>query len=358
MKIKLHYTWIPVLVLITALVTLRFAEDYSLFYRILLGASVSLLFLATLAFREYILNILAFRKETWVKKMTLFAFGGVYQESADRYYATHPPLLYLSRYLSNFLLAAVFYGLYATFIDAGILALAGVAQWLSYIYFLFFLLHFIPIYPLDGGEILRLIIWRKTRDYYRATWVSSCIGWGAGLFLIFAGVMLLIITWQWVIDLMVVLLGWMIQVAAGYTRTQIKIHTVLKTIKAEDVMTRECPVASRKVNIRRLIRDYILINGCHYILVVDDGKLSGILTLKQIKSALRKRRNEVTAGDIMTPCERIRTAYRQQTANALYEDMYQRGIEYIPVLEENNVIGVVTMSALMNLVKIRSGFGI
>ncbi len=170
--------------------------------------------------------------------------------------------------------------------------------------------------------------------------------------------MLLIITQQWVIDLLIVLLGWMIQIAAGYTRTQIKIHTALKTIKAEDVMTREYPVTSRQVNIRLLIREHILMSGWQYVLVVDDDKLKGILTLKQIKSALRKRQNEATIGDIMTPYDQIRTAYRQQMANALYEDMYQRSIEYVPVLEENNVIGVVTMSALMNLVKIRSGFGI
>jgi predicted transcriptional regulator/Zn-dependent protease len=358
LSIKVHYTWIPMLILITALVTLQFAEDYSLFQRMLLGAGVSLLFLATLTFREFILGILAFRKETWVKKITLFAFGGVYQESADRYYATHPPLLYLSRFLFNFLLTAIFYGLYATFVDAGILAIAGIAQWLSYIYFMLFLVHFIPIYPLDGGEVLRLILWKKFGDYYRATWIAGRVGWAAGLILIFTGVLLLIITRQWAIDLLIVLLGGMIQIAAGYTRTLIKIHMTLKTVKAEDIMTRDYPVMSRQVNVRRLIREYILVTGRQYILVVDDGKLKGVLTLNQIKSALRKRQNEATIGDIMTPYEQIRTTYRQQSASVLYEDMYQRSIQYIPVLEENKVIGVVTMSALMNLVKIHSGFGI
>jgi signal-transduction protein with cAMP-binding, CBS, and nucleotidyltransferase domain len=60
----------------------------------------------------------------------------------------------------------------------------------------------------------------------------------------------------------------------------------------------------------------------------------------------------------MIPYDQIRTAYRRQAADELYEDMYQRNLEYIPVLEENRIIGVVTMSALLNLVKIRSGFGI
>jgi predicted transcriptional regulator len=42
----------------------------------------------------------------------------------------------------------------------------------------------------------------------------------------------------------------------------------------------------------------------------------------------------------------------------IYEEMYQWEIEYIPVLEDEKVIGVVTRQALMNLVDIRSGFGI
>jgi predicted transcriptional regulator/Zn-dependent protease len=357
-RIKLHYSWIPVLIFITAVVTLRFAEDYSLFLRILFGAGVSILYLILLALRELLLGLIAFRRETWIKKMTLFAFGGVYKESADRYFSTHPPLLYFSKYLSSFLLAAIFYGLYATFIDAGIYGLAGAAQFLSYIFSLLLIIHLIPVYPLDAGEILRLILWRKTRDYYRATRIFSLAGWVSGLILIFSGVMLLIITRQWTIDLLIILLGWMIQVAAGYTRRQIKIYTVLKKIRAEDVMSGEFPVITKEISIRQTIREYILKTGYHYVLVSDGGKLSGILTLKQIKIALRKKQSEASVNAYMISYDQIRTAYRRQAADELYEDMYQRNLEYIPVLEENRIIGVVTMSALLNLVKIRSGFGV
>jgi CBS domain-containing protein len=344
--------------LITGVVTPQFAEEYPLLLRIFFGFVVSSLFFGILALREYLLGMIAFRKETWVKKMTLFVFGGVYQDSADKFYATHPPLLYLSRYLSNFLLAAIFYGLYATFIDAGIYGLAGIAELLAYIFSIFFLVHFIPVYPLDGGEILRLIIWRKSRDYYLATRIVSLMGWVAGLLFVFAGVMLLILTRQWAIDTLIVLLGLTIAIAAGYTRRQMNIYEVLKTIKAEDVMDREFPTVTEQFTIRRVIRELILKNGCHYVLVVDGPRLTGLLTLKQIKTALRKRKAEAPVGDFMTPYEQIRIAYRHQAANEIYGDMYQRYIEYIPVLEDTNIIGVVTMSALINLAKVRAGFGI
>ncbi len=358
MRIKVHYTWIAVFILITAVVTPQFAEEYSLLLRIFFGVAVSAVFFGILVLREYLLGMIAFRKETWVKKMTLFLFGGVYQDSADKFYATHPPLLYFSRYLSNFLLAAIFYGLYATFVDAGIFGLAGVAELLAYIFTIFFLVHFIPVYPLDGGEILRLIIFRKTRDYYRATRIVSLMGWAAGLLFVFAGVMLLILTRQWAIDTLIVLLGLTVTIAAGHTRRQMNTYEILKAIKAEDVMDGEFPQVPENFSIRQVIREIILKNGCHYVLVVDGARLMGILTLKQIKAALRKRKAEAPVSDFMTPYEQIRIAYKHQAANELYGDMYQRNIEYIPVLEDTNVIGVVTLSALINLAKVRAGFGI
>lgn len=358
MRIKIHYTWIAVFILITAVVTPQFAEEYPLLLRILFGVMVSALFFGILALREYILGMVAFRKETWVKKMTLFVFGGVYQDSADKFYATHPPLLYVSRYLSNFLLAAIFYGLYATFVDAGIFGLAGVAELLAYIFFIFFLVHFIPVYPLDGGEILRLIIWRKSRDYYLATRIVSLMGWAAGLLFIFVGVMLLIITRQWAIDTLIVLLGLTIAIAAGHTRRQMNTYEILKTIKAEDVMDAKFPRITEDYTIRQVIREIMLKKGYSYVLVVDEARLIGIITIKQVKAALRKRQAEAPASDFMTPYNQMRIAYRHQAANELYGDMYQRDIEYIPVLEDNNVIGVVTMPALINLAKVRAGFGI
>jgi CBS domain-containing protein len=293
LRIKLHYTWIPVSILITSIAALQFVEEYSLFLRIFFGVVVSLLFFILLAIREYIFGKVAYSKQPWMKKMTLFAFGGVFQESSDRYYSTHPPLLYFSRYLFNFLLAAIFYGLYATFVDAGIFALAGIAEWLSYIFFVFFLVHFLPVYPLDGGEILRLIIWRKTRDYYRAPSVAGLMGWIAGLLMIFAGVMLLIITRQWAIDLLIILLGFTIQIAAGSIRRQMSIHAVLKTVKAEDVMSMDFPVVTEQVTIRRVMRELVLLSGSHFVLIVDRGRLQGLLTLKQIKTALRKEKRNL-----------------------------------------------------------------
>jgi Zn-dependent protease len=358
MRIRVHYSWILVFALVTAVVTTQFSEHYPLWQRITLGLVVSVLLLAAVTIRELVLSTAALRIETPIQKITVFAFGGVYQESKDRIVSAHLPLLYSARFLSNLVIAVIFYGLYATFINAGNLMMAVVAQWLTYIYSLLFLLHFVPAFPLDGGQILRMVLWKSTGDYYKATRIASLIGWAVGLFSMFAGVLVFIVTQQWTITLMLIIIGWIIQIAAGSTRRKIKTLIVLQGIRTQDIMTREYPIMPRQVNIVQLVREHILVKGWPYIIVVDGTQLKGILTMSRIKSVPWRRWNKTTIGDIMTPSDQLRTAHPLQTADTLFEEMDQRKLDYIPVLEADHIIGVVTREALMSLVKIRAGFGV
>jgi len=349
---------VAVLILVTAFVTVQFAENYSFSQRVILGVIVAVLFLGSLALREFILHLAAYNKEKPTRKITLFGFGGVSWENSDNAVSARLPLLYIARFLSNLVIAAVFYGLYATFINAENLTIAGIAQWLAYFFFLVFLLNLIPAFPLDGGAILRLILWKSTGDYYKATRIASLVGWATGLFLIFAGVMFFLVTRQWAISLVIGGLGWSLQIAAGDTRRQVDTHMVLRNIKAQDIMSKEFPVITKQANIRQLIREHILVNGWRYVMVVNDGKLSGILTLKQIKSVPARRWNDLTVGDIMIPTDETKIARPGQTADTLYEEMNRWSIDYMPVVEEAKVTGVVTRSALMDLVQTRAAFGV
>jgi Zn-dependent protease len=358
LNFRIHYTWILVITLVTFIVTTQFSENFPLLTRIILGMVTALLFLAAVAVREQVLIAASLRKTVPVSKTTLYVFGGVYPENKNEISTSHLRLRFLARFLVNLIIAAIFYGLYATFIVAGNLMLAGVTQWLAYIYFLLFLLHFIPAFPLDGGQILRLIIWKSTANYYKATHISSLIGWLFGLFLIFAGVLVFILTQEWIISPVIVIVGWIIEIAAGNSRQEMEVYMRLQTIKAEDVMTREYPVMPQQVSIGKLVREHILIKGWPYLLVVEGNRLKGILTLKQVKSVPWERWNDTTLGDVMTPYDQISTSDLKKSADILFEEVSRRGVDYIPVLEGDNVVGVVNRATLTGLIKTRSGFGV
>ncbi len=356
LSFRFHYTWVFVYGLITAIVVTQFPENYSLLEKIILGAVVFLLFLVMTVVRELVLSTAVLRTETPINRITLFAFGAIYHENKDRVLTTHLPLLYLIRFLSHLVIAVIFWGLYATFVNSGNSTMAGVVQWLAYIYILLFLVHFLPAFPLDGGEILRMLLWRSTGDFYKATHAASLIGLAAGLLMVFAGVLVGILTRQLYFAMVIVLMGWIIQIAAGYTRREMKLHLALQSITIEDIMTAEYPVLPGEITIGQLVREHILRKGWRYVIVAEGGQFKGLLTLDRVKKLPVKVYDKMKIGEAMTPAAQLRTVTPQQMADTILDDIYHRGINYVPVMENGSISGVVTRDAMMNLVGIRAGF--
>lgn len=358
MKIRIHYSWIAVFALVTLIVTTQFAEIYPLSERIIFGLIVSVLFLAATILREFILSLAAFQGKSTARTLTLFAFGGVFQENRDIIDSTQRPLLYAARFLSNLVFTGVFYGLYATFTNTNSLIMAGIAQWLTFIYFLVLLLHFLPAFPLDAGKILRMVLWRSSGDYYKSTYTATSIGWTTGLFLMFFGVLIFIITQQWLISVVTLFTGWLIFAAAGNTRRKVKTLVQLQGIKAKDIISKDYPVMGQKVNIGELLKEHILVKGWPYILVVEGTKLKGILTMSQINAVPYKRWSKTTIGDIMTPADKMKIVSPEDSAATILEEMDLRHIDYLPVMDGEKIDGVAARTTLSCLVKIRAGLGV
>jgi len=358
LSFKIHYSWLAVIALVTAVVTTQFSEDYPLLQRLALGLVVSVCFMLASVMREFILSLAVFRRGNPIRKMTLFPFGGVYREKHERAPANYLVLQFTARFLSNLVMAALFYGVYASFINAGNNVLAGVFQWLAYIFAVLFLLHILPAYPLDGGDILRMILWRNGGDYYRATHLASIAGWASGLLMVFTGGLLFIITRLWLASLLIIVLGWVILMAAGAIRRLSGYQIVLRHVRAEQLMQRDFPYLSPDIDISRLVRDYVLSRGWLYIIIVNEGRFAGLLTRRSIRSLALKRWNETTAGQIMTPAGRVFTCPADQTADVLLDEMYQSNVEYVPVEEDQRVVGVVTLTAIKNLIRVRAEFGL
>ena len=355
-RLRVHFTWIFVIALVTVIVTTQFSEDYQLKQKIILGLVVSLTFLALAALRELIIGLAVSQPQKSSWKMTLYAFGGVYLQNREHFEPAHLPLLYFARLFSNLVIAAVFYGLFATFVNGGHESAAALAQWLTYIYFLVFLLNLLPAYPMDGGQFLRLWIWKARGDYYKATRITSFIGLVLGLLLIFAGGLLFIITRLWTFSLLMVVAGWIVQNAAGAVRRQVKLNILLQPVRAGDIMRRDYPVQSGQLTIRLLIKEYILKKGWSFLVVEDAGRYIGLLTTAQFQKIPFKIWNSATLDKVMFPAEGVPNVSPDQTADVVFEEMLRTGIDCVPVMENGKVAGVVTRRDLQDLVKVRSHF--
>ena len=357
LRLRIHLSWSLGVVLITATVVTQFPVAYPFWQRIILGLAASFLFLVALSVRETVLSSLAISRGIPVKRVTLFIFGGVFRVAKED---THPiieVLLAATGLLLNLVIAGVFYGIHSLLVNTGSVLVDGLVLWLAYMYFLLAIFHFIPVFPLDGGRFLRLVLWRVTGDYDRATRITSWGGEIIGLLIIAYGLLLLILSRQWFNGLALVFIGWVLQIAAIHSRRQATLRGALQGLTARDVLARDYPIISPELNLGQLVRDCILVTGQRHFVVAEGVKLEGIVTIRSIKSVPRERWESTPVGEIMTPASGLKTVQAEQPASTLLAQMDELGVDYLPVLEGDSVIGIVIQDNLMHLVRTRTELG-
>lgn len=223
-RIRLHYTWFAAIILIAAAVVTQFSEAYPLWQRIILGIAASLLFFTAISIREFVLSFMAVIKGVPVKSVTLFIFGGVSQITKESTSPSFEMLAAVVGLLSNLIIAGIFYVAYIILAHTGSIIIDVLVQWLAFIYFMLALFHFIPGFPLDGGRVLRALLWKATGNYEQVTRIASWTGWGIGLIFTIGGILLLIITHQWFVGILLAFPGLVLQNAATHSRRQAEKH--------------------------------------------------------------------------------------------------------------------------------------
>ncbi len=220
-RLRLHYTWFATIVLITAAVVTQFSMAYPILYRVMLGITASLIFFMVIVIREFVLSLVAMSKGIPVKSITLFLFGGVHQIGEE---ATHPALellLAAAGMLFNLIIAGIFYMLYFVLERTNNVTVDVLMQWLAFICFMLALFHFVPGLPLDGGRVLRAVLWKATNNYQRVTRITSWVGWGIGVALTIGGILVMIFTQQWFAGVLLAFPGLVLQNAATHSRRQV-----------------------------------------------------------------------------------------------------------------------------------------
>ena len=353
-RLRFHYTWSVAFALITAAVVTQFPESYPIWYRIILGIVASLTFLVAVGVREVALGALAIRRGIRVKRVTLFVFGGTSQLTEENASPIIELLTAAAGLLTTLVIAGVFYMVNLVLLKTGSFLAAGLTQWLYFIIFMLFQLHLLPCFPLDGGKILRALIWRATSNYERATRIASWAGWGISLLFIIGGILELTITREWFVGPLLLLMGWVLLSAAVQSHRQAAMRAALQGTTAQQIMTREYSIISQQLSLSQLVQDYVLVTGQYYFVVADDVKLQGIVTMNNIKQIPKKRWRSTTIDKIMTPASKLKTAHPRQSAASLLEQMDELDTSQMPVVEKGNLMGIVSRNSLLRLVKTRA----
>lgn len=357
--IGLHASWFVVFGLVTwSLASGYFPTEYpnlSPLEHWLLGAVTSLLFFGSVLAHELGHAFLALREQIPVRGITLFVFGGVAQIGREPRTPGAEFRIAIAGPIVSFGLSVLFGALWL--LDQAIPYLAAPSLWLARINLILAVFNLIPGFPLDGGRVLRALVWKVTGSFHRATQAAAFMGQLVAFGFIGWGV-LTIFTGNFFNGLWLAFIGWFLQNAAAASYAQANLQQSLRSVTVSHVMTRECPIVPVQLPLQHLVDEHVLVGGRRCFLVADDGRLRGMLSLRDVSAVPRENWGQTTTGEVMIPMERLAWVRPNTELLAALQTMDDANVAQVPVVEAGQIVGMLSREHVLHYIRARAELGL
>lgn len=358
-QIGLHYSWLLIAVLIALSLAGQFAATNPGWTTTLvwsLAIVTTLLFFATIVIHELSHAAIAKARGLPVHSITLFALGGVAQIEKEASDARTEFWMGIAGPITSaiigtiFLSAAIFLGWSPA--PASQSPLATMLGWLGVINIALAVFNMIPGFPLDGGRVLRAIVWWITGNPAKAIRVATGVGqfvaFGfivVGLFRFFNG--------AGFAGLWLTFIGWFLLDAARSSYAQFEVTNQLSNVRVSDVMTRDWATVDADTRLQTFVDDYLLRSGQRCFIVLENGQPEGMITAHEVKEIARERWPQLTVADAMLPLTKLHSIKLTASLTDALELMSREDVNQLPVMSGGHLDGIVSRGHIVRLLQTR-----
>jgi CBS domain-containing protein len=233
----------------------------------------------------------------------------------------------------------------------------AITYWLGYINLALGVFNLIPGFPLDGGRVFRSLLWWRSHNLKSATRIASITGRVIGFLFIFGGVYL-VFTPYWFNGIWLALIGWFLESAASNSYRQLLLQDMFRGHTASEVMSRDCILIPPDMTLAKLVNENILTSGRRCFPVIAGSKAVGLMTLHNIRAVPQDRWNSETVQNTMTPLDQLKWVRPDDELTTVFRLLTENDVNQAPVVQDGQIVGMVTRENLLNFVSIRSGLGI
>jgi len=362
-EVGLHYSWFLIAMLITMSLAAQFQASHSEW-----GASViwalalltAIFFFAALLAHELSHALVARAHGLTTRAITLFALGGVAQIEKEPEDAKTEFLVGIVGPASSAVIGVA--SLAVAFLLGWRIGatpetpLRAMFVWLGYINLMLAAFNMIPGFPLDGGRILRAVIWLSTKDGTRSTRLAARTGQTVALLFIALGI-IQFFTGAGFGGLWIAFIGWFLLQAATASYTSVTLNSTLQGVHVSDVMTTQCTSVDGNMNVHEFVEDYLLRTGQRCFVVERNGEVQGLVTPHEVKELERPRWPYTTLYDVMRPLDQLHTVSPATPIMEALETMGRDDVNQLPVVSGSHLEGVITRANVLQFLQTRAELG-
>jgi Zn-dependent protease/CBS domain-containing protein len=312
-----------------------------------MGVAGALLLFASLLLHEVSHALMARRFGLSIKGITLFIFGGVAELRDEPPTPQAEFLVAVAGPVASLVIAAAAFGFWGVARAAGWpVAVVGVAQVVATLNAFLVVFNAIPAFPLDGGRMLRSLLWRWKGDLRWATRVTSGIGsfFGAAL-IVLGGVRLF--TGDVVGGIWMALIGLFVRSAARMSYQQLLLRRAFEGEPVRRFMLADPVVVPRQISVAELVEEYVYRHHHKMFPVVDGDRLVGCVTTRDVKALPREEWERQTVGAIAVRPSAENSVGPETDALQALALMSKTGLSRLLVVEGDRLLGILALKDLL-----------
>ncbi|MFP4145600.1 MAG: M50 family metallopeptidase [Phycisphaeraceae bacterium] len=288
-----------------------------------------------------------------MRGITLFIFGGVAEMSDEPPSAKTEFLVAVAGPIVSILIGAVLGGIW--FLGKEMtwpLTVTAVVGYVSVINFVLVGFNIIPAFPLDGGRVLRSIIWQASGKLEKATRITSAIGSGFA-FVLMGMAILFLITGNLIAALWWFLIGLFLRGAAQGSYQRLILRRALEGEPVHKFMNDRPVTVPPDATIDRVVHDYLYRYHFKMLPVVEGEQLQGCLLMSQVKQVPREQWEQTRVADVVRGCEPGNTIDADDDALNALSRMNENQVSRLMVLEDGRLVGVISLKDLMSFLSMK-----
>ena len=358
--INIHISWLIILVFLTfSLATGWFPITYpgsstATYYR--LGFIASILLFVSVLLHELAHSFVARSRGLQVKSIVLFIFGGVSNIEQE---PQTPGIEFSMAFvgpLVSLLIGVVCYGLWLLVRGTHSL-IVPILSYLALMNIILGIFNLIPGFPLDGGRVLRSIIWKATGNFQTATNITTFVGQAFAYLIILWGI-LLFFAGNAFNGLIIIFTGWFLLTSAQSARSQSALDTAFRGVTVNQIMDTNVLTVPANISLQKLVDEYFLPRGLRSAFVMQGDQLAGLITLSDIRHVPRDQWPQTPVGYAMIPLERLHTITPQQNVKDVLPLMTGQDVNQLAVVQDGRLVGVLTREGILRSLEIRRNLGV